>query len=183
MNKIVVVGTILLFIGVASSMGKIIEKKSAFFDLDSDVEKNLDFIKVLPSDLDCEGELCWVDVEPGATVTGSFEVSNVGEPLSELDWEIASWPEWGTWTFDPSNGTDLTPEDGEVTVDVEVIWPEEANGGEVKIVNCENPYDFCIISISLPTPQALPFFGTIEDLEVRNEPQHFMQLSSLFFFL
>ena len=84
-------------------------------------------------DLDCDGDLCWYDVEPGATVTGSFTVENIGEEGSLLDWEIESYPDWGTWTFYPSYGIDLMPEDGVVTVTVEVIWPnpENVTGGEV----------------------------------------------------
>ena len=124
-------------------------------------------------DLDCDGCLCWTEVEPGETATGRFTVENIGDPESLLDWEIESYPDWGTWTFDPDSGTGLTPEDGGITVDVEVVWPEEADGGEIKIVNCENPDDFCIIDICIPPPppppQPLVFIGTIKDLEVHNE--------------
>jgi len=71
-----------------------------------------------------------------------------------LDWEIESYPDWGTWTFDPDGGEDLTPEDGAVTVEVEVIWPnpENVTGGEVVLANSENPEDICIIDILLVTP-------------------------------
>jgi len=120
-------------------------------------------------DLDCDGDLCWIDVVPGATVTGSFTVENIGGSNSELDWGIESYPEWGTWTFTPSSGTGLTPEDGPLTIDVEVIWSEEANGGEIKIVNCENSDDYCIIDISTaPPPPPQKLIGFIRDLEVTN---------------
>ena len=52
-------------------------------------------------DLDCEGELYFVDVEPGSTIFGIFSVENIGEPESLLDWEIESHPDWGTWTLNP----------------------------------------------------------------------------------
>ena len=50
-------------------------------------------------DLDCNGSLSWTDVPPGSTVEGSFEVSNIGEDGSELDWEVIEWPDWGNWSF------------------------------------------------------------------------------------
>ena len=127
-------------------------------------------------DLDCDGDLCFTDVEPGATVTGSFTVENIGDPESLLDWEIESYPDWGTWTFDPYWGEDLTPEDGMITVDVEIIFPEESFEpyGCVKIVNSEDPDDFCIIDICIPfPPPPLTYIGTIRDLEVNNESLNF----------
>ena len=105
--------------------------------------------------LDCDGALSWTNVKPGTTVTGDFQVENVGEPESLLNWEITDWPTWGTWTFTPNSGTNLTPEDGAVTIDVEVTAPEEENtdyDGEIKITNTDNPDDYCIIEVSLATP-------------------------------
>ena len=69
--------------------------------------------------------------------------------------DIDVYPEWGTWTFDPENGDDLTPEDGQITVEVTVEAPDEQNeefGGEIKIVNIWNNDDYCTISVSLATP-------------------------------
>jgi len=106
-------------------------------------------------DLDCSGTLSWAGVTPGSTVTGSFTVENIGDPESLLDWEVESYPEWGTWTFEPENGENLTPEDDPITVNVEVVAPDEPETeftGEVKIVNVENSNDYCIIAVSLATP-------------------------------
>jgi hypothetical protein len=104
-------------------------------------------------DLDCCGELDWVDVEPGATVIGSFTVENIGEEGSLLDWEIESFPDWGTWTFDPDGGIGL--EEGNIlTVVVEVVAPDDPETefeGEVVLVNSNDPDDICTIDISLPT--------------------------------
>ena len=102
-------------------------------------------------DLDCEGTLTWTDVEPGATVTGDFTVSNIGDPLSLLDWEIESYPNWGTWTFDPESGAIS----GTVTVEVEVVAPEDPETeftGEIVLVNSDDSDDTCIIDVSLATP-------------------------------
>ena len=106
-------------------------------------------------DLDCDGTLSWSNVAPGSTVTGEFAVENVGDPGSLLDWEVASHPEWGTWTFDPENGVDLTPEMGQIVVAVEVVAPNQQNTeftGELKIVNAHDETDYCIIPVSLATP-------------------------------
>jgi len=107
-------------------------------------------------DLECSGSLSWTNIVPGATVTDSFTVENIGDPGSMLDWEIESYPEWGTWTFDPENGDDLTPEDDPITVNVEVVAPNQQNSdftGEVKVVNTYNSSDFDIIPVSLTTPK------------------------------
>lgn len=108
----------------------------------------------LNPDLNCDGSLNWPSVKPGATVTGSFIVENIGEPNSELDWEVTEWPNWGTWTFTPISGNDLTPEDGQVTVQVSVIAPSEKSefNGAVKIINKHDPGDFEEIMVYMKTP-------------------------------
>jgi hypothetical protein len=106
-------------------------------------------------DLDVTGTLSWTKVKPGATVTGSLTVKNIGEAGSKLDWEVASYPSWGTWTFTPSSGTDLAA-GSSTTVQVTVVAPDEKNQnftGDVKFVNSENSGDFVIIHVSLVTPK------------------------------
>jgi len=107
-------------------------------------------------DLDCNGTLQWSAVRPGDKVTGSFQVMNAGGNESQLNWNIAEHPEWGTWTFIPMNGTNLNPENGPVEVEVEVEVPDEENAnftGEIKIINSENEEDYEIIPITLTTPK------------------------------
>ncbi|MFO7677166.1 MAG: choice-of-anchor J domain-containing protein [Thermoplasmatota archaeon] len=121
------------------------------------------------ADLDCAGSLNWADVEPGSTVNGTFTVSNVGDAGSLLDWEIQSYPDWGTWTFDPNGGIGLTPEDGAVTVTVEVVAPmdkETEFTGQVVLVNSEDPDDTCTIEVALATPvnYQSPFLAFIQRL-------------------
>jgi C1A family cysteine protease len=123
-------------------------------------------------DLECEGELSWTGIEPGEELTGSFILRNVGAPDSDLDWEVSDWPEdWGEWTFTPSNGVNLKPEDGDVTVEVTVIAPEENAAeftGEIIVVNKENGGDYEIIPVYLKTPKDksvhLNFFERIQQL-------------------
>jgi len=114
------------------------------------------------ADLDCTGDLNLGSVNTGDTVTGSFIVENIGEPGSLLDWEISEWPEWGTWTFNPENGDDLTPEDGDITVNIEVIAPDEQEtdfSGEIKIINSDYPADYCTIPVTLTTPYNQEFIN------------------------
>jgi hypothetical protein len=105
--------------------------------------------------LSCEGSLSWADVSPGDTVTGEFTIANVGAAGSELNWEIQNYPNWGTWTFTPENGVGLTPEDGELTISVEVVAPSDKNQnftGSIRIVNVDNTNNFCDIDAALATP-------------------------------
>jgi hypothetical protein len=105
-------------------------------------------------DLDCQGDLSWAKVKPGATVMGNFTVQNIGEPTSELDWIVVEWPEWGEWTFTPASGADLTPEEGGITITVHVVAPSEKSeyNGTVKIVNAHDPGDYGEISVYMKTP-------------------------------
>lgn len=131
------------------------------------------FEKHAAPDLECEGELSWIYPEPGVTLTGQFVVKNVGDPGSLLNWEIVEWPDWGEWTFTPKSMEDLTPEDGGVTVDVEAYWPGGDDfGGQVKIVNCDNLEDVCIIDIYTTTPPRPSWhflIGKIHNPEISNE--------------
>jgi predicted secreted protein len=106
------------------------------------------------SDLECDGSLIWSRVKPGDTLKGSFTVENIGGPASKLDWEVSKYPDWGTWTFKPSEGDDLTPEEGKIRVEVSVVAPDERIQeftGNVTIVNKENKDDFEKINVYLET--------------------------------
>ncbi len=108
------------------------------------------------SDLDCSGSLSWTDIKPGATVVGSFELQNIGENDSLLNWTIdASSISWGTWSFNPASGTRLTPENGAVTVLVSVVAPDEPDtdfDGYLLVKNIDNQSDFEQIPVTLKTP-------------------------------
>lgn len=119
--------------------------------------------------LGVSGNLNWVDIEPGATVTGEFFIQNVVPGEEAVDWEVSSYPDWGTWTFTPSSGEDLKNEDGPLAVSVEVVAPSDTNqefSGEIKVVNSNNPDDFGTVQVSLATPITrsslfIEFFQTI----------------------
>jgi len=111
--------------------------------------------KKIHEKLSCSGSLSWIDVKPKATVTGSFTVENIGAAFSNLSWEIIDWPDWGNWTFTPTEGTNLTPEYGSITINVQVIAPEKKRtefSGIITVVNRQNSSDFDTIPVSLATP-------------------------------
>lgn len=105
------------------------------------------------ADLDCDGSLTWT-AKAGSTVTGEFQVGNIGAEGTLLNWKVDTYPEFGTWTFTPSSGTGLP--DGEwVTVNVSVVTPTQKKTftGKVKLINIDNPADYCEIDVSLTTPR------------------------------
>ena len=112
-------------------------------------------------ELGCSGQLSWPEVNAGSTVYGEFTVSNVGTGL--LVWEIDTYPTtWGSWTFTPENGS-ITGGDS-VIVNVTVIAPPEKKEtftGKVKIINSDNPANFCEIDVSLTTPRTINGFNLI----------------------
>ncbi len=115
--------------------------------------------------LDCNGSLTWSSVQPGQTVKGTFQVQNIGQNSSLLSWEIkTSSISWGTWSFSPQTGENLTPEDGFVTVQVSVVAPTGTNKeftGYVRVENKENAADFDVISVNLKTPRNSGFTGSV----------------------
>ena len=115
-------------------------------------------------DLQCDDSISLTEIRPGSRAAGSFTVKNVGEPLSSLDWEITKWPEWGSWTFTPSSGDDLTPEDGDFTIDVDVIAPSDKEtefNGMITIENFENPADTCEIPVHIVTSRSKTLPNTL----------------------
>jgi uncharacterized repeat protein (TIGR01451 family) len=133
----------------------------------SDTETKTITIKTRVANLACYGTLSWVNVSQRDTITGEFTVRNVGDPKSKLDWEIESMPDWGTWSASPLSGTDLTPEQGSITVVVTVEVPRGRNKeyyGNVTVVNSENPSDSAVIAVSCATPRTWshPFLEFIQ---------------------
>jgi hypothetical protein len=117
-------------------------------------------------DLDCSGDLSWTDIEPGAIVTGSFQLQNVGDAGSLLNWTInTSSISWGTWSFNPAFGEDLTPEDGQMTVLVSVVVPDQGNTvfqGYLSVVNQNDPADSDVIPVYLQTPVSVQAIKTTD---------------------
>jgi hypothetical protein len=126
-------------------------------------------------DLNGAGELHWRLVPPGSLQTGSFTVANIGEANSKLHWGIVRYPDWGNWSFTPASGQNLTPEEGPVTVQVEVFAPNQLYvrfNGEIKIVNLQDSNDYAVIPLSLTTPVVLPH--SIQQFQNINKVVHFL---------
>ena len=102
----------------------------------------------------CKGSLSWSDVKPGATKTGSFTIENVGPTGSELDWEIKSWPSWGSWSFNKKSGTGLKDS---ISISVTVTAPDVKNtdySGEIRVVNSDNSDNDDTVKVSLGTSRS-----------------------------
>ncbi len=118
-------------------------------------------------DLECRGTIGLPDQVPGSTATVSFTIENIGDPESLLNWEIASCPEWGNWSFSPNHGFDLTPEDGQLEIMVEIGIPAEKNAdftGEIVIANTFDPSDSDSVPVMVSTPKGKHSFGSLFDL-------------------
>lgn len=105
------------------------------------------------SDLECDGTVSLINVEPNSIVNSNFTVRNIGKTDSRLDWMIESYPDWGNWTFFPKNGSDLEVDDV-VTVGISIQVPDTKNTlfqGSIKVVNIYDASDFEMIDISLKT--------------------------------
>lgn len=110
--------------------------------------------------LSCSGAISWINVTIGSFVTAEFTVENIGDAGSFLSWEILSYPDWGIWVFTPSSGSGLTPEDGAVTVFVEVVAPLEKQteySGQIIIGNSDDDQNICSIPVVLVTPVSYQF--------------------------
>ena len=107
------------------------------------------------SDLHCNGSINWVNIKPNIFIYNDFTLENIGDEGSLLNWEVAEYPEeWGTWAINPSEGENLTVENGKIKIRVSVLTPEEPEQnftGEIKITNKDDPSDYEIIPISLST--------------------------------
>jgi hypothetical protein len=106
------------------------------------------------ADLMAAGSIQLSDITQGSLVNGNFTIQNDGETGSELSWEIASYPDWGTWSFSQEQGTGLTPEHKEITINVSITIPSEKTKtftGGIKIINSNSPNDFEVIPLSVTT--------------------------------
>jgi len=109
----------------------------------------LEYNPVLP-DLSCSGELKFGNAKPGQTKTSSFKIRNKGDSRTTLDWEIDSYPNWGTWEFSDISGTGLKGGQ-EITITVTVRAPsnDKKYTGTVKVVNQDNPRDRSFVDVSI----------------------------------
>jgi hypothetical protein len=129
--------------------------------------------------LDCSGSLSWNNIQPGETVMGSFQVQNIGDSDSLLNWTInTSSITWGTWSYSPESGENLTREDGQITVHISVTAPNETNSdfeGYLRVQNQNDPNDYDVIPVYLKTPVNVhPYQTIIHSLLVKLIQRHFL---------
>lgn len=106
------------------------------------------------SDLSIDGDITLKNVKPGDTIDVEFFVENRGASFSKLDWEIISFPDWGSWSFSYSEAIDILPEDGKVAVDVTIVVPSENDkdfDGKITLVNKLSTEDTEEVQISVST--------------------------------
>jgi hypothetical protein len=133
----------------------------------------------------CQGDLSWTGVKPGESMSDTFQISNCGDDGSELDWEVSEWPDWGTdWTFSPASGTGLTPAEGWQTVSVEFTAPTDQEmefDRTIKVINSNNPSDFCEVEVYLKTPRNKVVYTPFKWLNnfLQNHPNNFPALRQL----
>jgi hypothetical protein len=107
-------------------------------------------------DLECHGNINYNNIQSGLTLYEEFEVNNIGGPGSFLNWEIESYPDWGTWIFEPDSGEGLTPEDDPTTVYVTIEVPSLTNTefeGYITVVNTDDTNDTDVIPVYIKTPR------------------------------
>ena len=105
--------------------------------------------------LECRGSLSWTNVDPGATVTGTFEIRNNGDPGSLLNWHVSSSPSYGAWSYSPSSGTNLAPSSW-ITITATCTAPNQGQttfSGDITVCNSDDPTECCNIPTSLKTPR------------------------------
>ncbi|KYK32907.1 MAG: hypothetical protein AYK22_06915 [Thermoplasmatales archaeon SG8-52-3] len=106
-------------------------------------------------ELVCDGNIIWLEVPPGTTISGNFQIGNIGEVSSLLDWYVDNWPSWGSWDFSPNSGTGL-PTGNWINITVTVEAPIDKNQnftGNITIVNADDPSNYCEIPVFLQTPR------------------------------
>jgi len=116
----------------------------------------VDWESALAIDLNCDGIIHYDGITAGSTVYGTFKVLNIGGPNSTLNWEIESYPNWGTWTFNPISGENLTPEDEFITVYLTIEIPSESDTafeGYIRVINQDDVEDYDLIPVYIKTPR------------------------------
>ncbi len=127
-------------------------------------------------DLQCYANFTFPEkMKPGSIIKRNITIKNEGEELSSLNWKIVSHPSWGDWAFSRIEGNYLK-EGHSMNVTVTIRVPKERNQnftGEIKIINKDDPSQYCIIKVSMKTKilsfpslllQRFPFLRFLESL-------------------
>jgi len=126
------------------------------------------------ADLECNGSFHWRKIKPGDQIIDEFTIGNMGTEGSVLDWQIESYPNWGSWNFSETSGN--LPEGEWKGIQVFVEAPNEPKtdfSGKIKIVNVDDPSDSCEIDVILETPRSKGILETLFNLILERFPNAF----------
>jgi hypothetical protein len=140
------VGVIILLTGVSISSAIIVSEK---FNSEGNIVDSFD----PKPDLYCQGYIRRTGVTPGRTFVSRFHIWNEGEDGSLLNWEIVSWPEWGNWSFNYLNGSNLEALDV-VDIDVTLKVPDVGSAkftGNIRVINTDDPTDYDDVGVYITT--------------------------------
>jgi len=114
------------------------------------------FIPKIP-DLSCtKSSFSKSNIEPGSTISFSFDVKNVGDTGSLLNWEVKNQPSWGSWTITPRSGTNLgtnNPQTVSISIYMSENYKEQTKSGNLVIENSDDSSDKHTISFSIAMPK------------------------------
>ena len=130
------------------------------WNLEDSCSGSLNLIAI--GNLGCTSELHDWDARPGEDIHRSFEVRNSASYESKLDWEIVSWPDWGTqWSFSVTSGENLGSGcHKDISFSFTAPKPDLDVGenkvykGKIDIVNLDNSSDTASVALSFTIHKA-----------------------------
>ncbi|KYK21407.1 hypothetical protein AYK24_09120 [Thermoplasmatales archaeon SG8-52-4] len=139
---------------------------------------NIDYIPI--ADLDCDGTIRWTRMPPGTDIIDEFQVGNTGEANSVLHWQIDSYPSWGEFNFSEESGyiKDGVWEAIQVFITAP-IYQNTDYTGTIKIINVDNPSDYCEIDVTIETPRTNSLIQTLLNRLLERFPNLFTILRGL----
>jgi len=120
------------------------------------------------ADLVSDGSIKVNRAKPGSTIQSQIFIENNGESFSDLNWKIDSFPSWGEWEFSKTNGDDLYPESGIITLNISVTIPDEKDqsfDGEIILVNQHDEGDVEHIPVTISTTNSYHRFQSFPIIE------------------
>lgn len=175
-NKIIAIPILLIIMIISSTY----TSANAINSKNKSIENSIDNDSIVTlngeigsgPDLDAWSDypLIWHDVYPGVVIEAEFYIENIGEPSSELNWEIEDPAGWVS-CFPPQSVIPLMP-GYTITIDVMVFVPEKfgvQRSGNITVINTDNPEDKVIIPVEITTTRSRDrsvYFRFLEDFPI-----------------
>jgi len=102
----------------------------------------------------CDGDISGFEIKAGSKFIDEFNITNCGDFGTFLNWVIDDWPDWGTWSFEPSMGRNV-PVGTWINIKVSVYVPNKCNArfsGNIIVKNTQNQNDYCEVPVVIYTP-------------------------------